>query len=328
VRAVEVQAHGGPEALTLVEREDPVPGRDEVLIRNAYIGVNYVDLQHTAGRPYPTRVPFVPGTEAAGTVVTGAPALPAGRRVVHFGHMAGGYAELTAVPRDFVVPVPDGMALDTAAAVALTGTTAHVLTRLATRVEPGHTVVVRAAAGATGWAVSALAAAAGARVIAAVSTPAKQQDAASAGPAAVVTGRGHELVAAVRAATDGRGADIVYDAGGEATLDTSLRLLADFGTLVLYGQSSGTGGHLDVGRLSGINSPDDAASTTVKWVASGHYLAAGPARAAAAAAVFADVAAGVLHPRIAARYPLAEAASAHRRLADRAHVGKLLLTID
>jgi NADPH2:quinone reductase len=304
-----------------------VPGPDEVLIRNKYIGVNYVDLQHTAGRPYPTRVPFLPGTEAAGTVVIGVPGLPAGQRVVHFGHMAGGYAELTAAPRDFVVAVPDGMPLDTAAAIALTGTTAHVLTRVATRVEPGHTIVVHAAAGATGWAISALAAAAGARVLAVVSTPAKKEHAASAGPVTVVAGQGPPLVTAVRAASGGRGADIVYDAGGEPTLDTSLHLLADFGTLVLYGQSSGTGGQLDVARLSGINYPGDAASTTVKWVASGHYLASGPARAAAAAAVFADVAAGVLQPRIAARYPLAEAASAHRTLADRNNVGKLLLTV-
>ncbi|WP_030440574.1 zinc-binding dehydrogenase [Actinoplanes subtropicus] len=327
MRAIEVHVHGGPDALTPVERDDPMPGPDEVLIRNAYIGVNYVDVQHAAGRPYPTRVPFVPGTEAAGTVVAGVPGLPAGQRVVHFGHTAGVYAELTAAPRDFVVALPDAVPLDTAAALTLSGTTAHVLTRVATQVGPDRTVVVHAAAGATGWAVSALAAAAGARVVAVVSTPAKREHAATAGPAAVIAGQGPELVAAVRAATGGRGADVVYDAGGAQTLDTSLRLLADFGMLVLYGQSSGTGGQLDVARLSGINYPGDAASTTVKWVAASHYLASGAARAAAAAAVFKDAEAGILQPRVAARYPLADAAAAHRRLVDRTNVGKLLLTV-
>lgn len=341
MRAVEVAVHGGPEALTLVEREDPVPLPGDVLVRNEYIGVNFVDLQHTAGRPYPTQVPFVPGTEAAGTVSrtpsaamsdagvhhSPMPEWPIGQRVVHFGHTTGVYAELTAVPREFVVPVPDDVSLETAAAVMLTGTTAHVLTRVATQVGASHTVVVHAGAGGTGWAVSALAAAAGAHVVAIVSSPAKREAAASAGSISVVVGQGPELLGPVRAATGGRGADFVFDAGGDATLDLSMRLLADFGTLVLYGQSSGTGGLLDVGRLSGINGPGDAASTTVKWVAAGHYLSSGTVRAAAAAAVFADVAAGVLQPRVAARYPLAEAAAAHRTLADRATAGKVLLTL-
>src|SRR5581483_4819018 len=114
----------------------------------------YVDLQHREGRPYPVGLPLIPGTEAAGTVVAAGPGADSGligAPVVHFGHLHGVYAELTAVPAEFDVP------LDAAAAVAMNGTTAHVLTGMACQVSPGDAVVVQAAAGATGGAVVQLA---------------------------------------------------------------------------------------------------------------------------------------------------------------------------
>jgi NADPH:quinone reductase len=328
VKAIEVAVHGGPEVLAVVQRPRPVPGPSEVLVRNEYIGVNYVDLQHRAGSPYPVSLPLVPGTEAAGTVVeVGAEVgdLHPGQRVVHVGHLAGVYAELTAVPAGYVVGVPDGIGLDTAAAVALQGTTAHVLTRVATRVGADDVVVVHAAAGGTGSAVTALAAAAGARVVGVVSTPAKRHYALAAGASTVVTGSGEALAAALREATGDRGASHVFDAGGKATLDVSLGALGDFGTLVLYGQTSGSGGMLDTSRLSGLSRPGDAASLTVTWVAAGHYLREAADRARATRAVFDDVASGVLRPQVVARFPLERAADAHRMLQDRATVGKILL---
>ena len=140
------------------------------------------------GSPYPVELPLIPGTEAAGTVVTGVgagvdPGL-AGAPVVHFGHLCGVYAEMTAVPAEFVVPLPAGVALDDAAAVAMNGTTAYVLTAMACRIGPGDVVVVHAAAGATGGAVVQLAAAAGAEVIALASTAAKAEAAIARAPAA------------------------------------------------------------------------------------------------------------------------------------------------
>ena len=175
MRAVQVSRHGGPEELILGEHPDPVPGPGEVLVRNSWIGVNYVDLQHRAGRPYPVELPLIPGTEAAGFVTEvgdGVDPGLAGAAVVHFGHLRGVYAELTAVPAEFVVPLPAGVALDDAAAVAMNGTTAYVLTGMACQIGPGDVVVVHAAAGATGGAVVQLAAAAGAEVIALASTAA------------------------------------------------------------------------------------------------------------------------------------------------------------
>jgi NADPH2:quinone reductase len=327
---VQISRHGGPEELRLTELPDPVPGPGEVLIRNSWIGVNYVDLQHRAGHPYPVQLPLIPGTEAAG-IVTGAgagvdPAL-SGAPVVHFGHLCGVYAELTAVPAEFVVPLPAGIALDDAAAVAMNGTTAYVLTAMACQIGPGDVVVVHAAAGATGGAVVQLAAAAGAEVVAFASTAGKAE-------AAIALGARHgfaleqveDPVAAVLSVTGGRGADVVYDAGGRDTFLMSLDMLATRGTLVLYGQSSGPVEPFDPGRLSGITGEGrGAGSLTLRWVAASHYLSGQHDRAAALGPVLGQLRTGRFSPRIAERFPLGRAAEAHALLASRTVAGKILL---
>ena len=330
VLAVQISRHGGPEELLLVQCPDPVAAAGQVVVRNRWIGVNYVDLQHRAGRPYPVRLPLIPGTEAAGSVVAvGAGADPglAGAPVVHFGHLCGVYAEMTAVPAAFVVPLAAGVALDAAAAVALNGTTAYVLTQMACRIGPGDVVVVQAAAGGTGGAVVQLAAAAGAEVIALASSVGKAR-------AAIALGARHgfaleqvpDPVAAVLSVTGGRGADVVYDAGGRDTFEMSLDMLATRGTLVLYGQSSGPVAPFDPGRLSGITGAGrGAGSLTLRWVAASHYLARQQDRAAAVSAILGELAAGRFSPRIAGRFPLRRAPEAHARLASRTVLGKLLL---
>jgi NADPH2:quinone reductase len=330
VLAVEVSRHGGPEELVVVERPEPAAGPGQVVVRNRWIGVNYVDLQHRAGQPYPVALPLVPGTEAAGTVVAvgdGADPGLAGAPVVHFGHLAGVYAEMTAVPAEFVVPLADDAALDAAAAVTMNGTTAHVLTSLAGRIGPGDVVVVQAAAGATGGAVVQLAAAAGAEVIALASSAGKARAAAGLGARhSFALEQVADPVAAVLSVTGGRGADVVYDAGGRDTFEMSLDMLATRGTLVLYGQSSGPVGPFDPGRLSGITGAGrGAGSLTLRWVAAGHYLASQQDRAAAVGAVLGQVAAGRLSPRIAGRFPLSRSAEAHALLAGRTVLGKILL---
>jgi NADPH2:quinone reductase len=330
VLAVQISRHGGPEELTLVERPDPVAAAGQVVVRNRWIGVNYVDLQHRMGQPYPVRLPLIPGTEAAGTV-TGVgdgvdPGL-AGISVVHFGHLCGAYAEMTAVPAEFVVPLPAGVALDNAAAVAMNGTTAYVLTSMACRIGSGDVVVVQAAARATGGAVVQFAAAAGAEVIAITSSAGKAE-------AAMALGARHgfalqqvsDPVAPVLSATGGRGADVVYDAGGRDTFEMSLDMLATRGTLVLYGQSSGPVAPFDPGRLSGITGAGrGAGSLTLRWVAAGHYLTSQHDRAAAVSATLDQVRTGRFSPRIAERLPLRRASEAHARLASRTVLGKILL---
>src|SRR5215813_7107122 len=330
VLAVEVSRHGGPEELIVVERPDPVAMAGQVVVRNRWIGVNYVDLQHRAGQPYPVPLPLIPGTEAAGTVVavgTGTDPGLVGAPVVHFGHLCGVYAEMTAVPAEFVVPIASGVPLDAAAAVAMNGTTAYVLTSMACRIGPGDVIVVQAAAGATGGAVVQLAAAAGAEVIAVTSSADKVQG-------AIALGARHGLalqqvpdpVAAVLSVTGGRGADVVYDAGGRDTFEMSLDMLATRGTLVLYGQSSGPVAPFDPGRLSGITGAGrGAGSLALRWVAASHYLAGQEDRAAATNAILGQVTAGQLSPRIAARFPLRRASEAHALLGGRTVTGKVLL---
>jgi NADPH2:quinone reductase len=131
VLAVRVDAHGGPEVLRAVELPEPVPGPGAVLVRHEVVGVNYVDTQHRAGTPYPVELPLIPGIEAAGTVAglgQGVDGVRVGDRVAYAGPMVGVYAELAAVPRDVLVPVPDGLPSNAAAAVLLQGMTAHAMT--------------------------------------------------------------------------------------------------------------------------------------------------------------------------------------------------------
>jgi len=330
VLAVEISRHGGPEELVLVERPDPLAAAGQVVVRNRWIGVNYVDLQHRAGQPYPVPLPLIPGTEAAGTVVaagTGTDPGLVGAPVVHFGHLCGVYAEMTAVPTEFVVPIASGVALDAAAAVAMNGTTAYVLTSMACRIGPGDVVVVQAAAGATGGAVVQLAAAAGAEVIAITSSAGKTQGAIALGARhGFALQQVPDPVAAVLSVTDGRGADVVYDAGGRDTFEMSLDMLATRGTLVLYGQSGGPVAPFDPGRLSGLTGAGrGAGSLSLRWVAASHYLASQHDRAEAVGVIVSQLTAGRFSPRIAERFPLHRASDAHVRLASRTVQGKLLL---
>jgi NADPH2:quinone reductase len=330
VLAIQIRRHGGPEELVVTERADPVPAAGQVVVRNRWIGVNYVDLQHREGRPYPVQLPLIPGTEAAGTVVAAGPGADSeliGAPVAHFGHLAGVYAELTAVPLEFVVPLPQDAALDIAAAVAVAGTTGYVLTRQAHPVTAGQVVVVHAAAGATGGAIVQLAAAAGAQVIALTSTSVKAAAAAALGARhAIALQDTPDPVAAVIAASGGRGADVVYDATGRDTFEASLDMLATLGTLVLYGQSSGPAGPFDPGRLSGLTGTGrGAGSLTLRWAAASHYLTGPHERARALRAILDEVAAGRFSPRIAGRFPLGQASQAHALLASRTVSGKLLL---
>jgi NADPH:quinone reductase len=323
VLAIEIGQHGGSGELRPVERPSPVPAGDELLVRNRWIGVNYVDLQHREGRPYPVALPLVPGIEAAGEVVAAGPnADPSlvGRPVVHFGHLSGVYAELTAVPPVHLVALAPDVPLDVAAAVAMCGTTGYVLTHEATRPRAGDVVVVQAAAGATGGAVVQLAAAAGAEVVALASGPAKAAAARELGAAhAFALSETPDPVAAVLDVTDGTGAALVYDAGGRDSFDASLDMLATRGTLVLYGQSSGPVEPFDPQILN------QKGSLFLTRPSLGHYVATRPELLQRASEVLGWVADGTLKVRVGREFPLAAAAEAHRDLEGRRTTGKVLL---
>src|SRR5436305_2017589 len=318
MKAVQVREHGGPEVLTVTEVQQPEPGPGQVLIEVAAAGVNFMDVYHGTGL-YPQKLPLVPGGEGAGRVVavgSGVDPELVGRRVVT-SSLASGYAEYALAPADRVVPVPEALSDEVAAAVFLQGLTAHYLTHDCYPVQAGDTVLVHAAAGGVGLLLTQLATKLGARVIGTVSTPEKEKLARAAGAAYVL---GYDNIAEeVRALTDGAGVPAVYDGVGQATFEASLASLRPRGILVLYGQSSGPVPPFDLGRLSTLGSLSITRPTLAHFVTTPEELSR------RASVVFGRAADGTLTVHIAGRYPLAEAGRAHEDLQARRTTGKLLL---
>lgn len=319
MRAIQVRTHGGPEVLEAVEMADPVPGGGQLLVRLAAAGVNYIDTYQRSGL-YPTRPPFVPGLEGAGTVIAAEdPDFTVGDRVA-WCDAAGSYAELVVVPAERAIRVPDGLDDQQAAAALLQGMTAHYLVTASYPVAEGDTVLVHAAAGGVGLLLTQLVKASGGRVIGTVSTPAKEELARAAGADQVIRyTEVDDLAAEVRAHTGGDGVAAVYDAVGATTFDASLAALRRRGTLVLYGASSGPVPPVDLQRLNAAGSvfvtrPKLADHTVTReelvWRA-GEVLDA--------------VLAGTLELRIGGTYPLDQARAAHKDLQGRRTTGKLLL---
>lgn len=327
MRAVQAQRAGSPDVLALVELPDPVPGPGEVLVRVAAAGVNFIDTYRRSG-VYPMDYPHVVGSEGAGVVAAvgaGVDQVAMGDRVA-WSDAPASYAELVRVPADRLLPVPDKVDLETAAALPLQGMTAHYLCRSTYRVQPGDTVLVHAGAGGVGLLLTQLVVAAGGRVISTVSTAEKAALAREAGAAVVIrydtlTDLAADLPPLVREANGGEGVAAVYDGVGRATFDASLASLRRRGMLVLFGGASGQVPPLDLQRLNAAGSLFVTRPTLADYVATRTELL-GRARE-----LFGAVADGSLTVRIGARYPLAEAAEAHRALEGRATTGKVLLTV-
>jgi NADPH2:quinone reductase len=314
MRAARVSRHGGPDAIELVTGPDPEPGPGQVLVRVDYAGVNFIDVYHRTGL-YAQPLPLVLGEEGAGTVIAG-DGVAIGARVAWVS-ISGSYATHVIVPADRAVPIPDGVDTRDAAALMLQGMTAHYLARSTFALARGHTCVVHAAAGGVGLLLCQLARAAGARVIGVTSTDAKADAAKRAGAERVV--RAAELVAAVKQATAGRGADVVYDSVGRDTFEASLDALAPRGLLVLFGQSSGPVPPIDLQILSRKGSLF-ATRPTLR-----HYVATRDELLARATDVMTAHARGALALTIDRVLPLDDAAEAHRLLESRATSGKVLL---
>ncbi|MFW2514056.1 quinone oxidoreductase family protein [Demequina sp. SO4-13] len=325
MRAIQADTTGGPDELQEVDVPDPELGPDQVLVDVAASGVNFIDTYQRSG-VYDVKRPFRPGLEGAGVVVeVGADvdwAAP-GDRLAWAGTL-GSYAERVALSRHDAYRVPDGVELDTAAALMLQGLTAHFLSASCFPLAPGHTALVHAGAGGVGLLLTQLAAARGARVITTVSRDDKEALSRAAGASEVIryedfTDMSEELPRAVRGLTDGEGVDVVYDGVGAATFDGSLASLAVRGTLVLFGGASGQVPPFDLQRL---NSGGSLSVTRPSMV---HYLRTDDERSWRAEELFSAVSRGDLDVRIGATYPLAEASAAHRALEARGTTGKVLL---
>ncbi len=322
MKAIQVNVPGGPERLELVEIPKPEPGAGQALVRIAASGVNFIDIYFRTGL-YKSDNPIGIGSEAAGTVEAvgaGVTEVAAGDRVAYV--MArGSYTEYAAVPAAQLVRIPDSVSFDTAAAVMLQGMTAHYLTRSTFPLKAGDTCLVHAAAGGAGGLIVQMAKSLGARVFGTVSTAAKALIARKAGADETILYTEQEFDVEARRLTGGRGVDVVYDSVGKTTFDRSLNALRTRGTLALFGQSSGPVQGFEPNTLNGKG------SLYLTRPSLGHYLLNREELLWRATDVLNAVASGALRLRIDRRYPLAEAAQAHRDLESRNTAGKLLLSI-
>ncbi len=320
MRAVVVQRHGGPEVLELTERPSPAAGPGQLLVDVAAAGVNYMDIYQRKGLPpYHGQLPVIPGAEGAGTVAAvgdGVTGIASGERVAWTG-VPGSYAERALVPADRAVPVPDGIDTQVAAAVMLQGATAHYLCGDTYPVAEGDVTVVHAAAGGVGLLLTQMIKRRGGVVVATTSTAAKAEVARQAG-ADFVAGYG-DFDAAVREASGGAGAAVVYDGVGAATFDQSLAALRPRGYMVLYGAASGPVPPFELQRLAAGGSLFITRPTLI------HYVASRAELLRRAGDLFSWISQGELSVRVGATYPLEQVARAHDDLGGRRSTGKLLL---
>jgi NADPH2:quinone reductase len=318
MRAIVVTRTGGPEVLEPAERPGPEPGPGEVLIDVAAAGVNFIDVYYRTGA-YPLELPYTPGVEAAGTVAAtgdGVGEFSVGDHVA-WANVQGAYAEQAVVPAAKVVPVPDGVGLEDAAASLLQGMTAHYLTRSTYPIREGDTVLVHAAAGGMGLLLTQAAKALGAKVIATASTPEKEKLAKDAG--ADVTMGYDGFPDRVRELTGGEGVAAVYDGVGAPTFDGSLASLRRRGTLALYGAAGGQVPPFDPQRLN------RAGSVYLTRPTLAHFVERRDELLERAADVHDWVRSGDVKVHVGHRYDLADARTAHADLEARRTTGKLLV---
>lgn len=302
MNALTFERFGGPEVLRFGAVADPQPAEGEVLVRTGAVGLNFADVYrrrgnyHLSGAP-----PYIAGYEAAGTIVE------TGERVA-FADSPNANAELVAVPREKLIPLPDDISDETAAALLLQGLTAYFLTHDTHAVRAGERVLVHAAAGGVGLLLVQIAKLRGAFVVGLASSEAKR---------AAVLEAGADRALSYDDWRSERDVDVVYDSVG-STLDASLAAARTGGHVVFYGMAGGDPKPVDPRVLMDR-------SLTLSGGDLWNVLRTRADRVARAEALFAWVRDGRLRVRIAERFPLARGADAHRYLESRAAIGKVLL---
>jgi NADPH2:quinone reductase len=321
VGVVRVHEVGGPEVLRFEDVEVGSPGPGQALIRQTAVGLNFIDVYFRSGLYPPPQLPFVPGGEGAGVVEAvgeGVPEVQVGQRVA-YAPVLGAYAERRLIAADRLVVVPDGITDEQAAAMMLKGMTAQYLLRQTYRVQRGQMILFHAAAGGVGLIASQWARHLGATVIGTVGSDAKAELARAHGCAHVIRYDREDVVARVREITGGRGVPVVYDSVGQATFQSSLDCLAPRGMLVSFGQSSGKIPPVDLAILSQKGSLYVTRPTLMTYTAERADLLA------TAKELFEVVQSGAVRILINQRFPLRDAAEAHRALESRRTTGSTLL---
>lgn len=311
MKAIQIQEFGGPDMLEYVDLPDPTPAEGEVVVEVARAGVNFADT-HATRNDYLAEqsLPLVPGAEISGRTADG-------RRVAAL-LSNGGYAEKVVVPEALLVPLPDEVSDDQAAAMLLQGLTAVALVRRCARIEAGETIVIEAAAGGTGTIAVQVAKAAGAKVIGLASSEEKRELVRGLGADVCIDSRAEDLGTAIREANDGERVDAVLHMSGGAAFDAEMGVLAPLGRMVVFGIASRE--QRDVSTAALLRG-----SKTVVGFWLLHLLARRDLAVPMIGELLGAVAAGEIEITVGNVYPLSDAARAHEDLIARRSSGKLLL---
>jgi NADPH2:quinone reductase len=320
--AIRIHEFGGPEVLKWEEVDVGEPGPGQVKIRQQAAGLNFIDVYHRTGL-YKQPLPFTPGVEGAGIVEAVGPDVDnvkVGDRVTYASQI-GGYAEERLIAADRVVKLPESISSEQAAAIMLQGLTARMLVRAIHRVEEGETILIHAAAGGVGLIVCQWAKALGATVIGTVSTDEKAQRAHASGCDYPIIYTRQDFVAEVDRITGGDKLPVVYDGVGRDTFMKSLDCLRVRGLMVSFGNASGPVDPISPLLLS------QKGSLFLTRPTLNNYIATRTELEESASDLFGMIESGKIKAEVNQRFPLKDAAEAHRALEERKTSGSTVLTI-
>lgn len=320
-KRIQLSRHGGPEVLEYVDFSPVAPGPREVLVRNRAIGLNFIDTYYRNGL-YPLQLPSGLGSEGAGVVeALGAEVheFQVGDRVAYATGPQGSYAELHTLPADVLVPLPDAVSFEQAAAATLKGLTVQYLLCQIGRFQGGETILFHAAAGGVGSLACQWARALGLRLIGTVGSAEKAERAKALGAWATIDYSRENVVQRVLELTDGAKCPVVYDSVGKDTWAISLDCVAKRGLLVSFGNASGPVTGVNLGVLAQKGSLFVTRPTLAGYADTPERLRA------MAAELYARIEDGTLQVDIGQRYALADAGQAQAAQAARQTTGSTLL---
>ena len=322
--AIQITAYGGPEQLELVELPVGDPGPGEIRIRHQACGLNFIDVYQRTGL-YANPLPLTLGMEGAGIVEAvgeGVKHLQVGDRAAYASQPPGSYSQVRVMPAKTVCRLPDAIDFKTGAAMMLKGLTAQYLLKKTLPVQglqPGDHVLFHAAAGGVGLIACQWARALGLQLIGTAGGAAKCELALQHGAAFVIDYTRENFVARVKDITGGKGVKVVYDSVGKDTFEGSLNCLRPFGLMASFGNASGPVPPFAIGNLG----PKGSLYLTRQTLFT--HIATRESTQAMADELFAVVGSGQVKIRIDQRFPLADAAQAHRDLEARKTTGSTVL---
>jgi NADPH:quinone reductase len=320
-RKAQLTQTGGPDVILWVDIDLPPPGPGEVRMRNTAIGLNFIDTYHRSGL-YPLALPSGLGIEAAGVIEAvgeGVDGWQVGDRVATFGPTLGAYATAINIAANALFLIPPNVSDEVAAAGLLKGCTAEFLVERCAKVQPKWDVLVHAAAGGVGLLLVQWLKYVGARVIGTVSTAEKAALAREAGADHVILYGKEDVARQVRELTGGKGVEVTFDGVGRATWEVSVDATAKRGMIVSYGNASGAVSGVNLGALA------QKGSLYVSRPTLFDYYHDEAERTAGAEYVFDMFSQGIIKMNIGQRYPLEDAAQAHRDLEARRTTGSTVL---